>query len=408
MATFKTTLRGKYKRRDEVFTVYIRVIHNRQVGYIKTHFSLEKNKITPKGNIKDFNVIERCDDMIRGYRKKCNELGSIINTLTVNDLITELLTERVEYLDFFKFSMEKIEELKKKGRISTATSMLSSIKALKKFIGKDTFDVNSLTSNLCRKFDIYLQEGGYVRRNSLYLSCIRRLHNLAIEEYNDEDIGRIVVKTNPFKKFKIVKNKKIDRDPTLTPEQIRLFYEMPISNEKQCVVRDAFMLSFFLIGTNAVDLYSCTEYDGEYITYDRTKTKNSRKDNARIKIKVIPEALTLLEKYKGEKRVFDFYKRYASNVNFNSKISIDLRRLAERIKKDYGVDFGYFIFYSARHSWATIARNDLNIDKYTIHEALNHTDSNMSITDGYIKKDFSHINRANRKVIDFVLYGKRE
>jgi integrase len=84
-----------------------------------------------------------------------------------------------------------------------------------------------------------------------------------------------------------------------------------------------------------------------------------------------------------------------------------LRKIAKKIKEIHQVDLGYFIFYSARHSWATIARNDLSIDKYTIHEALNHSDSEMSITDGYIRKDFSNINIANRKVIDYVLYGKK-
>lgn len=58
--------------------------------------------------------------------------------------------------------------------------------------------------------------------------------------------------------------------------------------------------------------------------------------------------------------------------------------------------------YSARHSWATIAYNDCGIDKYTVHQALNHVDPTTAITDVYIKKDWSVIDRANRKVLDFV------
>jgi integrase len=64
-----------------------------------------------------------------------------------------------------------------------------------------------------------------------------------------------------------------------------------------------------------------------------------------------------------------------------------------------------FSFYSARHSWATIARNDLNIDKWTIHEGLNHVDNATKITDVYIKRDFTRINEANFKVIEYVLAG---
>ena len=60
-------------------------------------------------------------------------------------------------------------------------------------------------------------------------------------------------------------------------------------------------------------------------------------------------------------------------------------------------------FYSARHSWATIARNELGIDKGTVSDALNHIDEDMAITDRYIKRDFANINKANRKVADYVL-----
>jgi len=60
-------------------------------------------------------------------------------------------------------------------------------------------------------------------------------------------------------------------------------------------------------------------------------------------------------------------------------------------------------YYYARHSWATIAYNDCGIDMQTIHEALNHaSDSSMKITDIYVKKDFTRIWEANRKVLDFV------
>jgi len=54
--------------------------------------------------------------------------------------------------------------------------------------------------------------------------------------------------------------------------------------------------------------------------------------------------------------------------------------------------------YYARHSWATIARNDCNVSKSDIAECLNH--STNTITDIYIKKDWKTIDNANKKVID--------
>ena len=52
-------------------------------------------------------------------------------------------------------------------------------------------------------------------------------------------------------------------------------------------------------------------------------------------------------------------------------------------------------FYSARHSWATIAINKVGIDKYTVHSALNHLDESMKVTDIIIERDFSSENSAN-------------
>lgn len=60
------------------------------------------------------------------------------------------------------------------------------------------------------------------------------------------------------------------------------------------------------------------------------------------------------------------------------------------------------VLYIARHTWATIAINDVGIDKYTVHTALNHVDETMRVTDIYIKKDWSNIDNANRRVLDFM------
>ncbi len=58
--------------------------------------------------------------------------------------------------------------------------------------------------------------------------------------------------------------------------------------------------------------------------------------------------------------------------------------------------------YWARHSWATIARK-LKISKDTIALALGH--GSHTVTDIYIEEDMAEVDEANRKVLDYVLYG---
>ena len=60
--------------------------------------------------------------------------------------------------------------------------------------------------------------------------------------------------------------------------------------------------------------------------------------------------------------------------------------------------------YWARHSWATIA-SELDIANETIAEALGHEYGNR-ITNIYIRKNQKKVDIANRKVLDWVLYGK--
>ncbi|MDR1347498.1 MAG: transposase, partial [Prevotellaceae bacterium] len=58
--------------------------------------------------------------------------------------------------------------------------------------------------------------------------------------------------------------------------------------------------------------------------------------------------------------------------------------------------------YYARHSWATIARNKCKISKSDIDECLNHVNSDNKLADVYIERDWSMIDEANRKVIDYI------
>jgi len=56
----------------------------------------------------------------------------------------------------------------------------------------------------------------------------------------------------------------------------------------------------------------------------------------------------------------------------------------------------------ARHTWATIARNECRINKDDVALCLGHEDSDNKVTDMYIKYDYSIIDESNRKVIDFI------
>jgi integrase len=57
--------------------------------------------------------------------------------------------------------------------------------------------------------------------------------------------------------------------------------------------------------------------------------------------------------------------------------------------------------YSFRHSWATIAQNDCGASTALVAFALNHA-TEYRITKGYIKTDFSPIDRLNEQVLEMI------
>ncbi len=78
--------------------------------------------------------------------------------------------------------------------------------------------------------------------------------------------------------------------------------------------------------------------------------------------------------------------------------------MGKRGKKKYGPLFPHITTYWARHSRVTIAA-ELDIPKETIAAALGH--GGNSVTDVYIRFDERKIDEANRRVLDYVLYDKK-
>jgi hypothetical protein len=56
-----------------------------------------------------------------------------------------------------------------------------------------------------------------------------------------------------------------------------------------------------------------------------------------------------------------------------------------------------------RHSWATIARNQLDVSLDDIALCLNYVSNEHRITETYVKRDFSRIDGINRRMIDLIM-----
>lgn len=433
----------EYAKKDGTYHVSIRVTHKRKSVPISTPYYVDACDVMKRPKYKGLQLKTECfidavDKIIKSYRKKCNDLGMKTESMSVYEIVDVLkapeepdLPEEKESdepfdLDFISYAREQIKTMKK----STGENYTIAFNALVRFIKAKHIDkitgtqaeIKALEEKEDCKFSVFHIKKKFIdgfikwiqdqpapankkkgkRAESLYPGCIRAMLNRARKEFNDEDEDLILIPNYPFKRISLPKMPKAKRKP-LTNEQIQKlinltyrprFGQTPKQFNRYNLARDVALISFSLVGINTIDLYKCTDYKNGRISYERSKTRDRRDDNAFISIRVEPEILPLIEKYldPSGKRVFNFYQHYSDPDIFNSNVN----KLLKDVGKDIGIED--LEFYDMRRSWGSCARNRAKIDKYDVHGALNHIDDDMKVTDLYLEKDFSFIDRANRKV----------
>lgn len=412
MATFKAEVYAHQKKKDGTYNIKIRVTHNQQKRYLATPYYITKDDITQKTfKIKNQYYIDKADEIIKRYRRKCDNCGELIKAMTVDQVVNLISSpEREEKfdLDIVAYGRQLVKRLKDTGHEGNALTYDNALNNLVKFAEHEIISIHEITTKFVKDWIEWIKvqparpnRKKGERAQSLYPSNIRALHNLAKEEFNNEDMGIIKIPLSPFKKLpKAPQSRKRALDVKQLRKLISLEYTTILQpgNNRFNLAKDVFLLSFGLVGMNAVDLYYCDNYKNGRITYQRTKTKNRRSDKAEISIKVETEIKALFDKYRDPKgvRVFGFYHWYSSVDAFTAALNIGLKKIGSLL----GVED--LEFYAARHTWATIATNDAGVDKFTVHTALNHVDEKMKVTDLYIKKSWDPIDKANKKVLGFV------
>lgn len=258
----------------------------------------------------------------------------------------------------------------------------------------ERLNFEDITVKWLNEFNGYMAERSPAQNaRSIHLRDIRAVFNFAI----DEEMTDLY----PFRKFKIKSTPTMKR--SLSADDIRMIATMPLLPWQE-EYRDVFMLIFYLIGINIVDLFSLTHENVQNgrIVYTRRKTKRI------YSIKIEPEAQEILERRKGTTHLIDVADRYKDHTNFTSRFNKALKTFGtwevdehHKQKVKYNPYWDFLSSYWARHSWATIAYNDCNIPVDVISQALGHSMGNR-VTMVYINSDSKKVDEANRKVIDRV------
>lgn len=401
--SFKAEIRKSQQKRDGTWNIKIRVTKGRDVARIATNFFVDKSQLTRKSfEIIDKKTLDVCNDLINQFRDYLLDLGSEVELFDARHL-AKYLSEKLanqhdeSRLDLIRFGEKHVEKLNNESRSGYAKNIMSAIHWLKKHYS--TLSVTRLTLAEVENMQMKMLETMSQTSANTHLRHIRTLFNACADSLDDDSI----IKRYPFRKFKFRPDDK-PKEKALDIETLRKIIFFPEHHLKRVnMARDIFTMSFVFLGMNTKDLYCSKQCDGKRITYIREKTKR-KGEKAMVAPRIPDEVKDIFNRYRDPdgRRVFNFYKTYSSSENFYKAVDKGLIVICKEVGISQKVTA-----YWARHSFATIARNDCNIPKDDISICLTHS-SGLDITDRYIEKDWSRIDRAQRAVIDLVFNGPRK
>lgn len=198
MASFKICVRQQ--RSDKLFPVYIRITHNRKVGYIKTDKVVTTSKLR-KGEIKDPEILSYGSNLIKNYSERLNAVD--ISFWDIHDIIFYLqnIDKDISFSKYARKYVLEMATLRKMER--NAKNYKWAYMSLEKYAGTDNIMFSKLTTQFIQGWINSLS--GTNRAKEMYPICIRMIYNAALEEYNDYDKNIIRIKLQPFRKITIPK-----------------------------------------------------------------------------------------------------------------------------------------------------------------------------------------------------------
>lgn len=385
MATFKATVQKK--RDDGMYLVYIRCTHNRKIVYIKTDMYISEKQIK-KGDIKDFDVIAKCALKIKEWNERLNRED--IDNWNVKEVV-DFITQGKEDISFSNYCIQFINKMITDGRGKSASNYQCAVKSFELKFGQ-TVVFQGMTSKMIQEWIGTLS--GTARAKSAYPKAIKAIFEAGCLEYNDYDRNVIKIPNQPFRNVKIPKTDVPDKR-AIDSSIIKRILEHKTTTKRSELAQDVARLMIYLVGINTVDLYYLNHdnINNGKLCYNRRKTMHGRSDKAYIEISIHPDIKYLFEKYKGLDSLFDW--SYKNEADFNKYVNMGLKRICSDLAIP-PVDT-----YTFRHSWATIAQNKCGASTELVAFCLNHSSAHK-VTEGYIEKDFTPIDKMNRKVLDYI------
>ncbi len=324
--------------------------------------------------------IERFDRIILKFDKERTDYTS--------ENVIDEFNRKTSTNSLFNIMQKAVITLQNNGKERTAETYLATYKSFKNFREGLDICIDSLTSKLMEKYQGWLQKRGVsLNTISFYIRIIRALYNRALEE-------ELTINRHPFRREYTGVEKTVKR--ALSLDLIKKIRSLDLSLRPDLqYARDMFILSFMLRGMSFVDmaLLKKTDLLDGHIIYRRRKT------GQQMCVQWTKDMQNIIDRYPKNKSEYllpiiknDNSKLRYVYKNVGEKINHRLKRIAEMVEISMPLTM-----YVARHSWASIARNQ-GIPLSVISQGLGHEKESTTMI--YLASlDTSMIDKANDLIL---------
>lgn len=424
-------LETREPKEDQTFPVKIRVTWQRQRKYFavknadiepllkrnlcaefiysgKGDFSVSKEvfqKATgakPRGKYASLKKV--FDELVEDAKEKADKIEPF-NFDTFSGLYADPST-MTDNRDVFKTFNQYINQLKHEGRIRTAYSYGCTLSSLKKFYTKEVLPFEKITKEFLNDYSRWMTENGKSDTTiGIYARQLRTIFNKRPEGLNHLP--------KPFgeKGFQIPTS--AGRKIALQIDDLKKVFEFePEPGTPDAKYLDFWKLQYLLSGVNITDLclLRYSNIQGNFIVFERHKTKRTRKKSELIRIPINDKIRELIEKYSQKRNnektlVFPVLTDKMTPEERDAKIQYLAKAISKTIKRialKLGIDpdiAAKLTSYSSRHSYASMLMKK-GAPIAFISKQLGH--SSMEVTSNYLSSfEDTHLQQWQNKLTEF-------
>ena len=393
MTTIKLAVLKHTRAKDGSYKIRISIGHKSETHYIVTKYSVSSlshfhngqvvgQPDAPAVNLKLRQLLTDYDERLERIpdpdRYTCQQLRDILKGMRSHQA----------GVTFRQLTEQTITELMKDGRSTTAKMRRQQMEKFCTFMNGDIL-LEEINPRTVADYSRWLRrEGASNAYEGMQMNMVKSIVNRAVRD------GIVRYDIHPFAYYKAVTPE--PRELDISVEDLRRIRDFDTVYKGEMKARDLFMLSYYLGGTNLIDLMAYDFRGKTMLEYVRTKTRNKKKANRTVSFSIPPEAQAIIDHYMNAKTGHLDFGTKGSYDTFKNIVTRDIKRIAEKA----GVkDWKRCCFYTARKSFVQHGF-DLGISLEVLEYCIGQSMKSDRPIFNYLKIMRRHADEAIRQIID--------